>query len=543
MLSLFVIGIVLVLVAAVVLFVPSEVFGAVALKIGATAALGLFGVLAIVASTSLYVHADEGGIVTKKFGSPLLNGHIIAVNGERGVQAEVLSPGWSFGWWPFLYEVESIKNLSIPEGKVGIVTAQDGAPLPEGETYAPAWESPTMMIDAGKFMADKGCKGPQLTVLPPGQYRYNPKLYSIGPAECIDVKVGQVAVVRANAGKVSTDQTAVLVNGVPLVAKGCKGIWNEALTPGKYYMHPNAYQVIHVNTTKRVYSYTSPKGSEANTANKAEPEGDNSIHVRSSDSFQFPVDVRVAVAILAQNAPYVVAKIGDPDAKLAAGFDIMEEKCILPSLRAILRNSAEKKKALEYVSSRSQVESDGKDLFTADMVKDHIETEGFFLSDIGLNRTSEGQQLLKTQTDTELALQQQAQYKEQVKAEEQRASKVKAEEAANQQKRIQESLAGIEFDKNGAEAAKARATGEAAVYAAKVAALGGVDNFVKLEIAKLAVDALGKTWKGEVPGIVITGGGDGGSSMLTTWLAQTVQKQASAPAAPVAVPAAVPAAK
>jgi len=288
-----------------------------------------------------------------------------------------------------------------------------------------------------------------------------------------------------------------------------------------------------VKVTKRVYSYTSSKGSEANTANKAEPDGDNSIHVRSSDSFTFPVDVRVAVAIVAENAPYVVAKIGDPDSRADKNaFELIEERCILPSIRAILRNSAEKKKALEYVNSRTQVEQDAMRLFALDMAKDKIETEGFFLNDIGLNRTPEGQQLLKTQTDTELALQQQAQYQQQVKAEEQRALQVKAKTAADQQEKIQVSLAGIESEKNNAEAAKNKAMGDAAqslVYEAKVKALGGVDNFTKLELAKIWAEALGKAWKGELPSTMFMGS-QGGTldSVMTGVFAQQLK---TAPAA------------
>ena len=120
-------------------------------------------------------------------------------------------------------------------------------------------------------------------------------------------------------------------------------------------------------------------------------------------------------------------------------------------------------------------------------------------------------------------MQQQAQYQEQVKAEEQRALKVKAEAAADQQKRIQESLAGIEFEKNGADAAKNKASGEAAAYEAKVKALGGVENFTKLEIAKMSLEALGRTWKGELPATLIVGGGGSLNEVMTGVFAQQLQ--------------------
>jgi hypothetical protein len=256
----------------------------------------------------------------------------------------------------------------------------------------------------------------------------------------------------------------------------------------------------------------------------------------------------VAVAIKAMDAPYVVAKIGNPDLRVDKNaFELIEERCILPSIRAILRNSAEKKKALEYVNSRTQVESDAMKLFSADMAKDKIETEGFFLNDIGLNRTPEGQQLLKTQTDTELALQQQAQYQQQVKAEDQRALQVKAKTAADQQEKIQASLAGIEVEKNGAEAAKNKAQGLAAeslVYEAKVKAIGGAENFIKLEVAKMVVDKLGAAlieWKPVLPTTVVMGGGSGSGSGLDGLITGMLANLADTMKKPVPVPVAVPA--
>lgn len=477
-------------------------------------AAAVVGVVAIIGSTMIFVGAGQGGIVTVKFGSGLKEGQLVAINGEKGPQADVLPPGYHFGYWPWNYNLETVQNIDVLEGHVGIVTAMDGKPLPENEVYASAWESPSAMVDAKTFLTKQGCKGPQLTVLPPGQYRYNPKLFKITVVPCLDIPIGQVGVVRANAGSVNTNTNVPLVNGVPLVPKGDRGIWNTPLLPGKYYLHPNAYQVVLVKTTKRVYSYTS-KGTTEGNASKAERDADNSIHVRSQDSFQFPVDVRVAVMIEAQDAPYVVAVIGDPDLDVNKdGFDGLEERAILPSIRAILRNSAEKMKAIQYVNSRSIVEQETFDLFRKDMLRDKVKTEQVYLADIRLDSTAEGKLLLSTQTDKELALQQQAQYKEQVLAEDQRALRVKAGEAADQQKKIQASLASIEVEKNNADAAKKKAEGDAAqslVYEAKVKALGGVENFTKLEIAKMAFESLGKTWKGDVPSQVIIGGGGSGS--------------------------------
>lgn len=58
-------------------------------------------VASMLASSVTYVGADEVGIVNKNaLGKSLADGKIVAVNGEMGVQADVLSPGWHVGYWP-----------------------------------------------------------------------------------------------------------------------------------------------------------------------------------------------------------------------------------------------------------------------------------------------------------------------------------------------------------------------------------------------------------------------------------------------------------
>jgi len=524
--AVFCLGLLFLLAAFSVLSVCGKYIPAAWLRIGIAGICGILGIILLISSTSLWVAANKGGLITKKFGESLREGHIIAVNGERGIQADILSPGWSFGWWPWLYDLETVDNITINEGNVGTVTALDGKPLPEGEVYAPAWDSPMRMIDARTFFTGSGCKGPQLTVLPPGQYRYNPKLYTISISPCTDVPIGSVAVVRANAGKIYDESdksiTPEKVNGVPLLPSNYRGIWRSPLMPGKYYMHPSAYQIVIVKTIKRVYSYTG-KGTSESNSKPAQAHLDNSIHVRSMDGFQFPVDVRLIAMIEAQNAPAVVALFGDPDSDPNKdGFDNLEQRAILPSIRAILRNSAESEKAIQYVNSRSKVESEVFKKFKADMERAKVDVEAVYLADIRLDITPEGMKLMSTQTDKELAVQQQQMYQQQVLAENERSKQVEAQEAANQQKGVQASLAAIVIEKNNAEAAKNRAMGEAAAYEQKVKALGGVENFTKLEIAKMMTEAFGKAWKGEVPQLFVSGGGVG--DMLSAFFAQQIAK-------------------
>lgn len=491
-----------------------------------TPVMAVVGAILIVISTAIFVEDDQGGIIVKKFGGDLQGGAIVATNGEKGPQAYVLPPGWHFGYWPWLYNLKAVKNIDIAQGQIGVVTAKDGVPLDEGNIFAPEWESPKDMLDGTKFlMSGKGHKGPQLTVLPPGQYRYNPRLFDITVRGALEVPVGSVAVIKSNVGETyvpKEGEKVETVNGVPMVPNGYRGIWKQALQPNAYYMHPDAYIVRFVQTTKRVYSYTSDKAS----SNKSDRPGeDNSVEVKTKDGYMFPVDVRTSVKISAENAPYVVATLADPDAdQNKDGFDVLEERAILPSIRSIFRNTAEDKGALEYINSRSLIEKDATAKFKKDMEEFKIDVDRVYIADIGLDSTAEGKALMKTQTDKELANQQQETFKEQQKAEEERAKMVRAEEAANQEKLKQVAAAKVEIAKNEAMAKKEMAIGEAAAYKEKIAAFGGVSEYLKALMVEKVSEVVPQV---KMPQILVLGGDSGGlnNTLLTPVLADMAKKE------------------
>ena len=75
---------------------------------------------------------NKVGLVTKKFvlfgaHKELPDGRIIAVNGEAGYQAKPLAPGVYFWMWFWQYEIKMQDFVVIPEGKIGLLVAKDGA--------------------------------------------------------------------------------------------------------------------------------------------------------------------------------------------------------------------------------------------------------------------------------------------------------------------------------------------------------------------------------------------------------------------------------
>src|SRR5437763_7220160 len=135
------------------------------------------------------IGADELGIVEAVDGEPMPPGRIFAPDraqnahnnfqdpiafikqgGVKGIQLRTLPPVlWPIH--PYLFRVSVGKTTVIPQGKVGIVTAVDGAPLDAGRLLAKAIEGHLSFQNAELFVSSGGQRGPQVDILTPGTYR------------------------------------------------------------------------------------------------------------------------------------------------------------------------------------------------------------------------------------------------------------------------------------------------------------------------------------------------------------------------------------
>lgn len=504
----------------------------------------------LVVGSSVVIDENEVGIIHKQFfGKPLPTGQIIARDGEMGPQAEILGPGWHFGYYPFTYQVRIDRVISVPSGQVGFVTARDGQPLPENEMFAPAWSSAQDMLNPVTFLAKGGRRGPQTTILTPGTYRYNTALHEVTAIPALQVAAGTVVVIKSNSGLRWTpaDGKGDMVNGVPLVPRDHIGVWAEPLTPGGYYLNTNAYVPTVVKTTQRTYTYQAanqnkPLSQVARAAkNAAAPAAstgsdDWSVSVRSKDGFSFPVDVRVACAVEAKNAPYLVALLGNPDAVMQdeqedEKLEVLEARVILPAVRAIFRNVAETMNALEFVNRRSEIEALATQRITAELSRYRVSCDGVYVGNIHLDASPAGQQLLATQTDREVAVNQQKLYDQQKQAEESRARFVRAQEEAEQQRQLAAAEYKVRVEGENAKSQVARAKGEAEsqviigegrakAYRLLVETLGQ-QQVAQLELLKLVVE--GKVQI--TPQVMVTGADSGGAmdALTGTILRQAVQ--------------------
>jgi uncharacterized membrane protein YqiK len=529
--------------AAFVVSLPAAGRGALVIL-----AFSLMG-FGLVVGSSVVIDQDEVGIVHKQFfGKPLPTGQIIARDGEMGPQAEILGPGWHFGYYPFTYQVRVDRVITIPSGQVGFVTARDGLPLPENEMFAPAWASAQDMLNPVTFLAKGGRRGPQTTILTPGTYRYNTALHEVTTIPALQVEAGTVVVIKSNSGlrSLPTDAKGDIVNGVPLVSRDHIGVWAEPLTPGGYYMNTNAYVPAVVKTTQRTYTYQMGSTNTGNKARAGKPAAstgndDWSVSVRSKDGFSFPVDIRVACAVEAKNAPYLVALLGNPDAVVQDDqedekLEVLEARVILPAVRAILRNVAETMNALEFVNRRSEIEAIANQRITVELARYRVTCDGVYVGNIHLDASEAGRKLIMTQTDREVAVNQQKLFDQQRQAEVSRAQFVRAQEEAEQQRQLAAAEYKVKVEGENAKSQVARAKGEAEsqviigegrakAYRLLVETLGR-DQVAQLELLKLVVE--GKVQI--TPQVMVTDSKGGGTmdALAGTILRQNVETPAAA---------------
>jgi len=496
MMSLILVVIGLIVAVAILINVPRMV------NIAAKVVLILLALVAFIlffsASSFQYVGENQVGVVVKNMGKALPSGTIIATNGEMGPQAEILGPGWHGFLWPVVYNVETTLITKIEDGEVGMITTTDGKPLAPGDIYATKWsegESQDMLRAEYFLSTGSGSKGPQASVLTPGKYRINPKLYTVTPVDATNIAKATVGVVKSNIGDIAKDTKPA---ADALVGTGKRGIWREPLMPQIYYLNTNALEVTIISTAKKVVRFTKLGG-------KGE---EREITVRSSDGFTFPVDVRIEYEVGPDKAAMVVANFGDDG-------PILNDR-LNSAVRAIFRNNAETVKALNYVQQRSAQEEQSLVMLANEMTKVGVTVTAVRIGDVG-DVQSLGL-LLKTQTDREIAIQEQQTFEEQERTAQQKKALSKTLQEAEEEKRLatatyEVDIAGKDKEKQiieaeaQAEAITIRAKAQAEAFRV-VAEQIGQGNAALIELLKI----IGENNIQITPRVMVNGQGGGQST-------------------------------
>jgi len=214
------------------------------------------------------------GVVESRDGKPLTHGHIIGVHvdcdsfqdaraflmggGQRGPQGMVIPEG-SFRINKLLFTVQLEKITTIDKNQIGIVEARGGIPIASGRVLA-KHVSCNMFQDAQAFLAGGGERGPQISVIPNGQYRINPRLFSVKVVAVVEVPGNMVGIVTTKegqplpSGEIAGQEVPghnLYQNGQAFLnAGGFKGLQEQVILSGRYFINPMFAMVEVVEMTK-----------------------------------------------------------------------------------------------------------------------------------------------------------------------------------------------------------------------------------------------------------------------------------------------------
>ena len=417
------------------------------------ASLVIFAIVGFLSRSFVIVDGDEIGALKRIYlGDELPPGRIIALDGQKGPQAEVLGPG--FHLKPFvrvLFEIEFFPVQEIPEGQYGLLVTTDGRAIDEGAYLANPWSESNEenMLNASYFLENGGQKGPQFNVLKPGKYRLNPYLYRINKLRATDVPTGHVAVIRSNIKTSELDcpdpsksfGTADESFALPLVPKGCVGVWEESIPPGRYYLNEKAFVSTIIPT--RVQTWVYKGGYTARRINlTVSDEGkiqqkevsENvpvpadaaapAINVRV-EGWTVPVDMRIIIAVNPANAAKVVASVG--------GLKEVEDNIITPAIRDILRTIGGQpgRKVMDLVEKRGEIVAAVERAIVPEGLK-----AGITIQEVRMGEPAIPPELLVATLREQLARQLQETYKKEQDAQRERIKVERERATADQQKEL-----------------------------------------------------------------------------------------------------------
>jgi uncharacterized membrane protein YqiK len=234
---------------------------------------------------------------------------------------------------------------------IGIVTVHDGPSLPQGEIIAPVCGENSAdratyhnnFQDPERFLAAGGRRGRQLHVLVEGTYYINRLFATVETIPKTMVDVGTVGVVVSYTGERGADLSGTEYKHGELVAKNARGVWNEALLPGKYAFNAYAGKVLPVPTVNFILKWNrSEVGSHRYDENLSE------VSLITKDAFEPLLPLSVVVHIDYRKAPLVIQRFGD--------IKRLVEQTLDPMVSAYFKNVAQTRTLIELIQERSDIQ-------------------------------------------------------------------------------------------------------------------------------------------------------------------------------------------
>jgi uncharacterized membrane protein YqiK len=239
---------------------------------------------------------------------------------------------------------------------MGVVTAHDGQSMPQGELVAPVVGDDTENTetyhnnfqDADKFLLAGGMRGRQLQVIVEGTYYINRLFATVEMIEKTVVEIGFVGVVVSYTGKAGEDLSGSDYKHGELSEKGCRGIWNTPLLPGKYAFNTYAGKVMIVPTTNIIL-----KWAERETGSHKFDENLKEISLITKDAFEPVLPLAVVIHIDYRKAPLVIQCFGD--------IKKLVEQTLDPMVSAYFKNVGQTRTLIQLIQERSIIQQIASD--------------------------------------------------------------------------------------------------------------------------------------------------------------------------------------
>jgi len=232
---------------------------------------------------------------------------------------------------------------------IGVITVHDGPTLEAGEVIAPEVRDPNggsghnYFQDPETFLSLGGRRGKQLQVLTDGTYFINRWFGTVELKPKTLIPIGYVGVVIGYFGGSGDDVTGSNFRYGEQVETGRRGVWKQALTPGKYALNPYALKVELVPTVNFVLRWISGQ-----TENHKYDEHLSSIPLITADGYEPLLPLSLVLHIDYQKAPRVVQRFGDVNRLISQTLD--------PILTAYFRDVAQSSNMLELLTHREEIQ-------------------------------------------------------------------------------------------------------------------------------------------------------------------------------------------
>lgn len=282
---------------------------------------------------------------------------------------------------------EDLEIVQIEENHIGIVTTQDGIPLPAGQIAGDKVVGHANFQNAQQFIDVGGQKGLQEEYLTAGKYNLNPWFVQIEQIPVAYIPPGTVGVVISHVGKTSTEAT----EGI-LVAKGHKGIWKTPLESGQHPLNMRVMDVQVVPTHEIVLEWSNEDKPATNYDAQLK-----AIELRSKDGFAFSIKVTQVISINAEDAPKMIAMVGLPITErlsITSDSDFKNLKYILidtlvkrvlaPLISSHFRNVAQDYTILEFLDKRRNRQEEAQTFINEALGTYGVRGRGTFINEFDL---------------------------------------------------------------------------------------------------------------------------------------------------------------